>query len=207
MNDGGADGHLRSVDYFWLLASLTDQTWTIGTSKRHSNRPSGREGDGLVMPITVAEMGQMKHEVVLPSLFSVPLFPLRSLLHSLLANCVRARVGQSKNLSGLHSSSLPPSQPTAQPARLTLRWLADPFSQKRERGRSTLAHSQRSPQMPGEKVAPDEIARQRKLRSPFRFPLFCRVQPQPASLARRKLARFCCCFSCCEEMQRLHAHL
>ena len=95
----------------------------------------------------------------------------RPVARPLLANCVRARVGQSKNLSGLHSSSQTRQSQTDGRTDSQVAWptTEDLFSQKpacRPRSFATIS----LPNARGKKVAADEIARQRKLKSSFRFP-------------------------------------
>ena len=129
-----------------------------------------------------------------PSSLSSVLYNLpRPVARPLLANCVRARVSQSKNLSGLHSSSQtrqtePDGRSDSQVAWPTTE---DLFSREPACRPTPLIRNDLPSKRPGKKVAADEIARQRKLKSPFRFPrslsLLCRVQTR----CRR-----------CEEMQR-----
>ena len=108
-----------------------------------------------------------------PSSLSSVLYNLpRPVARPLLANCVRARVGQSKNLSGLHSSSQtrqtePDGRSDSQVAWPTT---ADLFSREPACRPTPLIRNDLPSKCPGKKVAADEIARQRKLKSPFRFP-------------------------------------
>ena len=108
-----------------------------------------------------------------PSTLSSVLYNLpRPVARPLLANCVRARVGQSKNLSGLHSSSQtrqtePDGRSDSQVAWPTTE---DLFSREPACRPTPLIRNDLPSKCPGKKVAADEIARQRKLKSPFRFP-------------------------------------
>ena len=120
----------------------------------------------------------MKHEVLLlcPSSLSSVLYNLpRPVARPLLANCVRARVGQSKNLSGLHSSSQTrQTEPDGRGGRSDsqVAWprTEDLFSREPACRPTPLIRNDLPSKCRGEKVAADEIARQRKLKSPFRFP-------------------------------------
>ena len=108
-----------------------------------------------------------------PSSLSSVLYNLpRPVARPLLANCVRARVSQSKNLSGLHSSSQtrqtePDGRSDSQVAWPTTE---DLFSREPACRPTPLIRNDLPSKCPGKKVAADEIARQRKLKSPFRFP-------------------------------------
>ena len=92
----------------------------------------------------------------------------RPVARPLLANCVRARVGQSKNLSGHHSSC---QTRQSQTDRLSGGMADDRGSLFPEARLPTpLIRNDLPSKCPGKKVAADEIARQRKLKSSFRFP-------------------------------------
>ena len=108
-----------------------------------------------------------------PSSLSSVLYNLpRPVARPLLANCVRARVGQSKNLSGLHSSSQTRQTEPDGRSDSQVAWprTEDLFSREPACRPTPLIRNDLPSKCPGKKVAADEIARQRKLKSPFRFP-------------------------------------
>ena len=108
-----------------------------------------------------------------PSSLSSVLYNLpRPVARPLLANCVRARVGQSKNLSGLHSSSQTRQTEPDVRSDSQVAWptTEDLFSREPACRPTPLIRNDLPSKCPGKKVAADEIARQRKLKSPFRFP-------------------------------------
>ena len=125
-----------------------------------------------------------------PSSLSSVLYNLpRPVASPLLPNCVRARVSQSKNLSGLHSSSQTRQTEPDGRSDSQVAWprTEDLFSREPACRPTPLIRNDLPSKCPGKKVAADEIARQRKLKSPFRSSsVLCSVGCRLDAAAARK---------------------